>query len=257
MFGSYESWGLNQSLCADRYSRYSAYGFLPDREKAKIQHWNGTFGSNEAAEIDWEMVDWASLQQECLQRNSLRFRVAEPSERRIIALSKSLDSDSENSSKSKPANDTRIVAQSRTAVILRSWIGMKYTENDLYHIRSIIMELSLYSGSEYEVILLVDCQEETLPAEDDLKAWKSFEEDHLPQELRGLAVFFNTQMLSDWYPDIDVHAYVALVKLVCISDVYQGNIAVLSAYADFLSITSPIRLYMAIRNGLAVYRPYV
>ncbi|KAI3266490.1 hypothetical protein CBS147309_6207 [Penicillium roqueforti] len=198
-FGSYESWNLNNSLCADRYSRYGAYGFL-EGKTTRTHNWNGTFGSNEAAEINWEQVDWANLQNDCLQRNSIRYRT-QPSEGKILALYKSLDSDVQ------PREDLNETDKTvpRTAVILRSWIGMKYTENDLYHIRSMLMELSLYSGAEYELILLIDCQGEKLPEETDYAAWKAFKAKHLPQELRSLAVWFNEEMLNDWYPGIDVH----------------------------------------------------
>jgi hypothetical protein len=175
-----------------------------------------SFRSGEAAEIDWEHVDWAQLQQECLQRNALRYSTTEPNEKSIWGLYKSLDPEMHKApppeSSLKHLEETRKAAQPkpkpRTGVILRSWIGMEYTENDLYNIRSMIMELSLYSGGEYEVILLVDCQDKQLPKEKDDAAWTAFKEKHLPQELRGLAVFFNNKMLKDWYPEIDVHVYV-------------------------------------------------
>jgi hypothetical protein len=196
---------LNKSLCADRYSRYGAYGYLQGNESTRINDWDDKFGSNEAAEIDWEKVDWANLQNECLQRNSDRYRT-QPSDGKIFALYKSLDGDVQP----QPLNETS-KSQPRTAVILRSWLGMKYTENDLYHIRSMIMELALYSGAEYELILLIDCQDEKLPEETDHAAWKAFKERHLPQELRSLAIWFNADMLNDWYPAIDVHVYVSVV----------------------------------------------
>lgn len=197
---------MNNSLCADRYSRYGAYGFL-EGKTTRTHNWNGTFGSNEAAEINWEQVDWANLQNDCLQRNSIRYRT-QPSEGKILALYKSLDSDVQ------PREDLNETDKTvpRTAVILRSWIGMKYTENDLYHIRSMLMELSLYSGAEYELILLIDCQGEKLPEETDYAAWKAFKAKHLPQELRSLAVWFNEEMLNDWYPGIDVHVYVLALQ---------------------------------------------
>ena len=183
---------------------------MQGNETARIHDWHGAFGSNEVAEINWEIVDWGNLQQECLQRNSIRYRLAGNSEVRPVALYKPLDSEVLDSP--TPSNDTEVGGQPRTAVILRTWLGMKYTENDLYHIRSMVMELSLYSGGEYEVILLIDCQGEELPAESDATAWKFFRKKHLPQELWGLAMFFNAEMLSDWYPDIDVHVYVCMVR---------------------------------------------
>lgn len=234
---------MNNSLCADRYSRYGAYGYLQGNETTRLHNWNGTFGSNEAAEIDWEQVDWAHLQHECLQRNSVRYRT-QPSERKISALYKSLDSDVQSR---EPLNKTD-KAQPRTAVILRSWIGMKYTENDLYHIRSMMMELSLYSGAEYELILLIDCQGEKLPKETDHAAWEAFNKKHLPQELRNLAVWFNAEMLNDWYPGIDVHVYVsaALGARFSLLTLYQSDITVFPAHPDLLTPTPSVRLCLAV-----------
>lgn len=82
---------------------------------------------------------------------------------------------------------------------------MKYTTNDIHNIRAMIMELSLLSGAEYEAILLIDTKDEVLPDQMDNVAMGSFKEENLPEELRGLAVFFNTKLLEDWYPTIDVH----------------------------------------------------
>ncbi|QQK46278.1 Reticulocyte-binding protein 2-like protein a [Penicillium digitatum] len=187
IFGSHESWSLNKSLCADRYSRYGAYGYLHD----------------------WQQVDWAHLQHECLQRNSDRYR-RQQSEGKITALYKSLNF---NVQSREPLNKTDR-AHPRAAVILRSWIGIKYTENDLYHIRSMIMEPSLYSGAEYELILLSDCQGEKMPKETDHAAWETFKAKLLPQELRSLAAWFNadigilqyfqpTQIFSRLHPQYD------------------------------------------------------
>lgn len=198
---------MNNSLCADRYSRYGAYGYVEGNEP-RIHDRREDSGSNKSAEIDWKQVDWANLQQECLQSNSIQYRT-EANKTKMTALYKSLDSDLQDFQ--EHLNETEITAEPRTAVILRSWLGMNYTENDLHHIRSMIMELSLYSGAEYELVLLIDCQGEELPEQTDTAAWKAFHEKHLPQELHGLAVWFNERMLNDWYPEIDIHVYVFLM----------------------------------------------
>jgi hypothetical protein len=208
VFGSYEALDLDRSLCSDRHSRYSAYGYTEGNETSR------------ASEIDWEHVNWAQLQQECLQRNAARYSTTEPNQKSIWALYKSLDpelqqtpsSNSSSEHSAKPRGATQPQAEPRTAVILRSWIGMQYTEPDLFNIRSMIMELSLYSGGEYEVILLIDCQDQALPEENDEAAWTTFKDNLLPPELRGMAVFFNDDILWEWYPEIDVHAYVSFTR---------------------------------------------
>jgi hypothetical protein len=82
---------------------------------------------------------------------------------------------------------------------------MKYTTNDIHNIRAMVMELSLLSGAEYEVIILVDAKDQILPNPMDNAAMDSLKKVYLPEELRGLAVFFNTKLLGDWYPTIDAH----------------------------------------------------
>lgn len=153
-------------------------------------------------------MNWASLQQNCLQRNADRYRTADPQEKTIWTLDKQFE-------KKIPSRPNRLLepgVQPRNAVILRSWLGMKYTANDLHHIRPMVMELSLYSGGEYEVILFVDCQGKTLPGPRDTVAMESFKKRHLPAELREMAVVFNEKMLADWYPGIDTHVYVCLPR---------------------------------------------
>ena len=81
---------------------------------------------------------------------------------------------------------------------------MEYTEDALYYIRSIIIELSLLYGAEYYLIQLVDAKDTELPHPTDKAGLENLKKS-LPQELQDLAVFFNAEILKDWYPKIDVH----------------------------------------------------
>ncbi|KAJ5667456.1 hypothetical protein N7507_003320 [Penicillium longicatenatum] len=186
VFGSYEAWNLDNSLCTDRYSQYGAYGY-----------------GNETNEI-WANVNLGNLQQECLQRNAERYQDRNPAEK-ALTLDKTHDV-FENQDAAATAEDNSSTGyHSRTAVVLRSWINKVYTANDIYFIRSMVMELSLLSGAEYEVILLIDSTGTELPNPADLEGMDRFKKDHLPEELQDIAVFFNEKILADWYPKIDVH----------------------------------------------------
>ncbi|KAJ5719675.1 hypothetical protein N7493_007253, partial [Penicillium malachiteum] len=187
IFGSYKAWDLDDSLCTDRFSQYAAYGY-----------------GNEEDEL-WDDLNWGTLQQECVERNAGRYRHLNPVDR-ITTLHHSHDSQTNHANSSKTSQDT---SQSnyhpRTAVILRTWIDKKYTPNDILFIRSMVMELSLHSGGEYEIILLVDSKDVELPEPGDKPGMEEFKKSHLPEELQDIAVFFNEKMLADWYPKIDVH----------------------------------------------------
>jgi hypothetical protein len=189
VFGSYEAWNLDNSLCTDRYSQYGAYGY-----------------GNETREI-WANVNLGKLQQECLQRNAERYQYRNPAEK-ALTLDKIHDVYDvfENQDGIAAAEDNSSPDyHSRTAVILRSWINKVYTANDIHFIRSMVMELSLLSGAEYEVILLIDSTGTELPNPADLEGMDRFKKDNLPEELQDIAVFFNEKILADWYPKIDVH----------------------------------------------------
>ncbi|KAJ5602245.1 hypothetical protein N7510_011779 [Penicillium lagena] len=198
IFGSYEAWGLDRDLCADAVSRYGAYGY-------KHRSDNGSPGSdrfNHAEELQWDDVNWANLQQDCLQRNGDRFRTTEPQNKQIWTLDKRWDMAIHDE---LDLSDPEPGIRPRTAVIMRTWLSKRYTEDDLHYIRAMIMELALHSGGEYEVILLVDCKGTHLPNPTDTFAMDKFKAEHLPKELRDLAVFFNTKILQEWYSEIKAH----------------------------------------------------
>lgn len=157
--------------------------------------------------MKFEYVNWATLQQDCLQRNADRYHPSNIPKTLTLhkEYNKGIDEyvlrgeDAETSQSNASA-----IFKPRTAVVLRTWLDMEYTENDLHYIQSMIMELSLLSGAEYEVVLLVDAKNARLPRPTD-KAGIDSLKSSLPRELQDLAVFFNSEILEDWYPKIDVH----------------------------------------------------
>ncbi|KAK4862480.1 hypothetical protein LT330_002613 [Penicillium expansum] len=194
IFGSYEAWHLDRDLCVDLSSRYGTYGY-----EVKTRD-----GVASRISRNWEGINWAELQRACLGSNRERYK-SNP-EPKKSTLHKQQTQQVEYRHKKHRHRKSRLPQfHLRTAVILRSTIDMKYTTNDIHNIRAMVMELSLLSGAEYEVILLIDAKDEMLPEPMDNFAMDSFKEEYLPKELRGLAVFFNTELLEDWYPTIDVH----------------------------------------------------
>ncbi|KAJ5815764.1 hypothetical protein N7474_007541 [Penicillium riverlandense] len=198
IFGSYESWGLDRDLCADSVSRYGAYGYKHRTDNG----WPGSYGTNHAAELEWDDVNWANLQHDCLLRNGDRFRTTRPREKQIWTLHKRWDTTVHDE---LDLSDPEPGIQPRTAVIMRTWLSKRYMEDDLHYIRAMIMELALHSGGEYDVVVLVDCKGAELPNPMDTVAMDKFKAEHLPRELRELALFFNTKILKEWYPEIEAH----------------------------------------------------
>lgn len=81
---------------------------------------------------------------------------------------------------------------------------MSWTENDHLYLRSLIMELSLHSGAEYEVFLLVHVLDDSIPISSDADI-QHLKDSNIPPEFHDITVFFNNELLSNWYPKIDEH----------------------------------------------------
>lgn len=200
VFGSYDVWNLDRSLCTDRYSRYAVYGYTEDADNDK------QYGALNKEQ--WDTVNWADLQTGCLRRNADRYP---PSSLRGKTVT--LHKEHEKATEEYRAESERLRTDRdnsfptfniRTAVVLRTWIDREYTEDDLHFIRSMITELSLLPGGEYEVILLVDAKDTELPHPGDRTSLDGLKK-YLPPELRDLTVFFNSEILETWYPKVPAH----------------------------------------------------
>jgi hypothetical protein len=66
------------------------------------------------------------------------------------------------------------------------------------------MELSLHSGAEYEVFLLVHVLDDSISISSDADIQR-LKESNIPEEFWGITVFFNNEMLRNWYPKIEEH----------------------------------------------------
>jgi hypothetical protein len=81
---------------------------------------------------------------------------------------------------------------------------MLWTKNHREYLRAIIMELSLHSGAEYEVFLLIHVKDDELPIFSDAKTMSDLRKS-IPPEFRNIALLFNNKLLEAWYPKIPDH----------------------------------------------------
>lgn len=93
----------------------------------------------------------------------------------------------------------------KTAVLLRAWQGIEYTSDLLQSVRSMISELSLHTGGEYSVYLVVETMDKDGPilASPGSGANQKLLDDIVPRELRNEMILFNQDLLKAWYPTID------------------------------------------------------
>jgi hypothetical protein len=209
--GSDKVLGLDSSVCFDRYGRLGSYGYgyaeaegglgkamFDGRREKGVETAHGV-GGFPLRKIDWRGVDWGLLQKQCFNKNRDRFANLRAVQKDSLYPAMVEDTDwrkpsSENKSKKK---------HPRTAVLLRTWTGYRYTENDVANMRSLISELSLLSGGEYTVHILVHVKDQATAiwASPDIYR-RTLEESGLPKEFWGIAELWNEPLMRSVYSRI-------------------------------------------------------
>lgn len=213
IIGSYRETGLESDFCFDRHARYDPYGYedeFPDAEGPHV----------ESSKVEWKDVRWGQLQRDCLARNADRYEPLEQPIRNKFRLPTMADQEGVDSTLVFASNETNDVQSFRswqqnrqsykkkTAIVLRTWDGNEWTIDTMQYVRSQIMELTLHSGAEYEVIILVEVKDITIPIFEDEEAYRQTLLKSVPDEFSDVTILFNRNLLEKWYPKIGVHEYV-------------------------------------------------
>lgn len=192
MFGSHEALNLDPNVCADRCSRWAVYGHKETSRQTPCP---------KSVRLDWDKVSWASLQSKCAERNANRYKkTLDPVRANLL---RPIPWNPPEDDKAESRTSSGSAYHSRTALIIRSWHSMVWTPSHRQYLRSLIMELSLHSGGEYQVYLLVDVKV-PLDFHDDT-AVREFKAEHIPAEFHDITILFTTDMLKEWYPKIEEH----------------------------------------------------
>jgi hypothetical protein len=193
--GSSDAVGLHTGMCLDRIQRYAPYG---GEEPEKFP----------PTYIDFEKARWATLQEQCVYLNEERF---DKSKRQAAVKTDIIDgSDPEESEKFNddlrrglpPVGSDGKTYQPRTAILLRTWEGYEYADNDIMALRAMIMELSLQSGGEFQVFLMVNIKDRSEPIFSDPKAYKRMLRRVVPRELRDITILWSEEICEKLYPDV-------------------------------------------------------
>lgn len=220
LIGSYDVLGMDGDLCFERETRLGMYGF---------QNANDTSD----ASVDWDKVRWGELQEKCVQKNKARFDLqGQPnpfvnsvySHKQTMAfIGAKSDYDLEDTPKGRDHNDDlrrtsstpnkRPTAETgssnskgkeaRTALLLRTYTGKDYNENDKQVIRSLITELSLRSGGLYQVYLFVHVKDNAYAIWDDEGTYQYVLQQNVPAEFRDIAILWNDEAVQAMYPKLD------------------------------------------------------
>lgn len=231
VMGSYEVLGLPEDICFERYGRLGPYGYgyslrsggtgagQSGEMEGSEDVWKTTTGVNQ---IDYRTVDWADAQKRCFSSNAARFRqktITTQSPSDVKTVGKDIPSDKQDDSAHGTNTNTTtksVKLLPRTAVVIRSWDSFDYKEEDILHLRAMISELSLGSGGEYDVHLLVQVKDEAKhPIWADEEIYQQHLQESVPQEFHGITTLWSeTQMLMLYQgifdtfargPDLPVH----------------------------------------------------
>ncbi|PHH55036.1 hypothetical protein CFIMG_007576RA00001 [Ceratocystis fimbriata CBS 114723] len=194
--GSYEVLSLPENICLDRYGRYGPYGFgysireggLGAGEYGDVEGMDSVW--KQASKVNWHNTDWADAQRRCYKANLSRFNTTEqPSHQPNGFFIGATDQQQKSASTGK---------LSRTAVVIRCWDEYNWTPNDIMNLRAIISELSLASGGQYDVHLLVQVKDEAAhPIWADDSIYKQRIIDTVPKEFQGISTLWTeTEMLA-------------------------------------------------------------
>ena len=221
MFGSYNATGLASDFCLDRHARYDPYGY----DDEQFEDNRGKRKSGRASKVQWDKVDWGYLQGDCQLRNQYRYEPLQfinrtttlwmPREEDIQDVDDTIvlpENQPQETMSYRLWKSSRKYKQ-RTAIVLRTADGNEWTIDTMQYIRSMIMELSLHSGGEYEVVIMVEVQDDSANIFDNHASYQQTLKKAVPTELRNITILFNRQLLDKWYPKVGQHEWVPLPLL--------------------------------------------
>ncbi|KAI9888742.1 MAG: hypothetical protein M1814_006474 [Vezdaea aestivalis] len=202
-FGSFEVVGLDNNVCFDRYSRLGAYGYGEDDYESAIPGWK------KPKRVSWNDTKWGHLQNMCTERNKDRFDFSPRNNTVHIRPDKTLEKDPDRDEKVEMRSATAAPKpRKRTAILLRTWTGYEYTPNVMRQLRSMIVELSLQTGGEYSVFLMVHVKDDTIPIYSDDALYEAVKRKYIPQEFWDISILWNENMNRPWYPLLKDHTTV-------------------------------------------------
>lgn len=232
--GAYYMLDIDSNLCFERETRLGPYGYIEgSTETSSAKNWDvvdwgslqeqcaeknagrfgvpitavGTLRGNSSVPYGNATVKPKRAQEnEMLERNmqnarSARIRRAFEKER-YIERDQKIARDEDSMLHGLQGQSDRSHVQTRTAVLLRADSGKEWTENDKQNVRSMVTELSLRSGGEYQVFLLLQILDDSIPLFSDPAAYSATLRANVPQEFWSMTILYNDRIMKELYPKI-------------------------------------------------------
>lgn len=235
-FGSYQLLGMDPNICWERDTRLGPYGLVEQRRKVggeyEVITWdtvNWGHLQQRCVELNAERFDMTRWKEnEYLDVYPETAKPAPPSHRQKGKGKSSQAQDARDKADARddeadardeadaPRRGSReppmirgraptrhdVVKEARTAILLRSYTGMEYTDNDKQVVRAMVTELNLKSGGQFQVFLLVHSKNKDDRIFDDPEAYQSVLHSAVPAEFHGITVLWNDEQMSKIYTEL-------------------------------------------------------
>ncbi|KAF2973491.1 hypothetical protein GQX73_g206 [Xylaria multiplex] len=162
--GSHEAVGLRSDVCFDRFGR-----------EGSETVWE------KSGQINWNEVDWAQAQTQCVNSNRDRFFTG-------------------NHTRDAELASTGRKKLHRTAIVVRTYVGFKWTAHAVLNFRAMVSELNLQSGGEYDVHFLLHVRDNNAPIWADRATAQDIIESNVPTEFHGLCTLWSEAQMKLFYP---------------------------------------------------------
>ncbi|ORY68768.1 uncharacterized protein BCR38DRAFT_455643 [Pseudomassariella vexata] len=185
--GSYDLLGLREDVCFDRFGRYGPYGLgYPvseggTGEATDTEHEASEYVWQKTGKINWDDMDWAAAQDRCTQDNEARFFTG-------------------NKTRDSEIAKVRPRKIHRQAVVVRTYVGFKWTAHALLNFRAMISELNLQSSGEYDVHFLLHVRDNNAPIWADPATAQRILDANVPPEFHGICTLWSEAQMKLYYP---------------------------------------------------------
>jgi hypothetical protein len=228
VMGSYDLLGLRDDVCFERFGRLGPYGMGYSKKRGGTGA--GMEGDREGIESVWEAipevdyrnVKWGNAVSRCLEKNKARFKAvpknrgngfqAMATQKRQLDLTLPTDNQTETRhplietarQQTKPSYNKVLP---RTAVLIRTWWDYNYDDEDLMYLRSMISELSLASGGEYQVHFLIHVKDDNKQIWADENVYDEVLRNSLPAEFAGMGTLWSERQMGLIYGGVEESMY--------------------------------------------------
>ncbi|KAK3377861.1 hypothetical protein B0H63DRAFT_227807 [Podospora didyma] len=190
--GSHSLLGIRNDVCFDRFGRYGPYGLGYGYDEGGVVVGLDTEAEGSEAvwaktgKINYNEVDWSDAQNRCYESNKRRFVEAEKKDDPLA--------------KATRRESRKLEKITRTAIVIRTYVGFQWTQHSILNFRAMISELSLRSGGEYSIHFLLHVRDDDAPIWADPASAQRVLDENVPAEFHGLCTLWSEAQMRLLYP---------------------------------------------------------